>query len=474
MATLVNPHRRRFLGTSGRIALGSACALSLLGRLELAQAASPATGYRALVCVYLFGGNDSGNMVVPMTPSAYGSYAAARPSIALPREQLLPIRPTSGGQGIEWGLHPALPELATLFERGDAALVANLGPLVQPTTAEDFRQQRVPLPPELFSHVDQQAHSMSLGSETQALPGWGGRIADRLAERFADQRDRNGLPISISLAGSNAWQNGSAGGLYTLGSSGVTRLDASLRPGPSARWTTRRNAFDTLLALGQQDDSVFVREAASTTRRARDFAESVNAALAAVTLQTAFPTSGLGQSLRTIARVIGARQALGQSRQVFFVGIGGWDMHDNLIADHQNLLRIVSQALAAFQQATGELGVADAVTTFTMTDFGRNLNNNGDGSDHGWGGHSWVLGGGVAGGRFHGQINEYALGSSLDVGRGRIVPTTSIDQFGAGLAHWMGLAHGDLDAIFPNLRNFPPGLDGLFRAGAAPALSATG
>ncbi|MBS3959044.1 MAG: DUF1501 domain-containing protein, partial [Xanthomonadaceae bacterium] len=213
---------------------------------------------------------------------------------------------------------------------------------------------------------------------------------------------------------------------------------------------------------------------ASTTRRARDFAESVNAALAAVTLQTAFPTSGLGQSLRTIARVIGARQALGQSRQVFFVGIGGWDMHDNLIADHQNLLRIVSQALAAFQQATGELGVADAVTTFTMTDFGRNLNNNGDGSDHGWGGHSWVLGGGVAGGRFHGQINEYALGSSLDVGRGRIVPTTSIDQFGAGLAHWMGLAHGDLDAIFPNLRNFPPGLDGLFRAGAAPALSATG
>ncbi len=451
MSAPIDPARRRFLGTSSRIALGSACALATLGRLELAQAASRTSDYRALVCLYLYGGNDSYNMVVPRTASAHALYAAARPAIAMRREQLLPLEPGAGGMGIEWGLHPAMPELADLFHRGHAGLVANMGPLVVPTTADDYRQQRVPLPPELFSHVDQQAHSMSLGSEVEARPGWGGRLADRLAERLAANRDANGLPPSLSLSGANAWQNGSAGGLYTLGSTGVTRLDATLRSDPSARWTTRRDAFNALLDLGARDGSTFVRESARTTRRARDFAESVNAAIEQVSPATAFPATTLGSSMRTIARVIGARRALGQTRQVFFVGFGGWDTHDNMLEDHPILLSTVSQALGAFHRATVELGVADAVTTFTMTDFGRTLNNNGDGTDHGWGGHGWVLGGDVLGGRFHGAMNEYALGAATDVGRGRMVPTTSVDALAAAMSRWMGLEEHDVRELFPRL-----------------------
>lgn len=233
---------------------------------------------------------------------------------------------------------------------------------------------------------------MSLGSEVEARPGWGGKLADRLAERFAANRDANGLPIALSLSGANAWQNGSDGGLYTLGSTGVTRLDTTLRSDPSARWTTRRDAFNALLDLGERDASTFVRESSRATRRARDFAESVNAAIEPISPVTVFPSTTLGSAMRTIARVIGARRTLGQTRQVFFVGFGGWDTHDNMLEDHQTLLSSISQALGAFHAATVELGVADAVTTFTMTDFGRTLNNNGDGTDHGWGGHSWILG----------------------------------------------------------------------------------
>jgi uncharacterized protein (DUF1501 family) len=456
MATPIDPARRRFLGTSSRIALGSACALATLGRLELAQAASPSGDYRALVCLYLLGGNDSYNMVVPRDTGAHATYAKARPKLVVPREQLLPITPLSGGQGAAWGLHPAMPEMANLFGSGRAALLANVGPLMQPTSAEDYRQDRVPLPPELFSHVDQQAHSMSLGSETEQRPGWGGKLADRLAERFAANRDVNGLPTAFSLSGANAWQNGSDGGLYTLGSTGVTRLHSTLLT-PSARWTPRREAFNALLDLGESDKSTFVRESSRSTRRARDFAESVNAAIEPVLPKTVFPSTTLGSAMRTIARVIGGRSTLGQTRQVFFVGFGGWDTHDNMLEEHQALLSTISQALGAFHAATVELGVADAVTTFTMTDFGRTLNNNGDGTDHGWGGHSWVMGGDVVGGHFYGEMHEYALKSKRDVGRGRMVPTTAVDQLGATLARWMGLANGDAVEIFPRLPAFGSG-----------------
>lgn len=456
--------RRRFLARSARIALGSAAAWATLGRLQMVQAATPVGGedFRALVCVYLFGGNDSFNMVAPRTASAYGNYQAARPALAIPMGDLLPISPVSGAGGIDWGLHPAMTEMQSLFQSGRAGLLANVGPLVAPTSKDDFALGRVPLPPQLFSHVDQQAYSMTMGSEVESKSGWGAKIADRLAgSSFVDGL---AFPTSISLSGANMWQAGAADGVYTMGTNGPNRINDTLRGTSTwSRVIPRREAFYKLLDSAQRDGSALTREHARINRRALDFSEFAYNALEAVpALATPFPAAGenrLADSLLTVARTIAARKALGQTRQVFFVGFGGWDMHDNMLNDHTQLLRAVSQAISLFYQATVELGVSQQVTSFTMTDFGRTLNNNGDGTDHGWGGHSWLVGGDVVGGRIYGQMPELRLGSALDVGRGRLIPTTSIEQLGSTLARWFGLRYGDALEIFPNLQNFGSGAD---------------
>lgn len=451
--------RRRFLAGASRIALGSAAAMATLGQLQMAHAATrPTDKYKALVCVYLFGGNDAFNMVVPRTTSAYNTYQAARPALAIDQSTLLPISPTSGSGGINWGLNPSMPELRALFESGRASLIGNVGPLVTPTTKADYQARRVQLPPELFSHVDQQAYSMSMGSETAAKAGWGGRIADRL--QSAGFGSSMGLPIGLTLSGSNAWLSGSASGMYTLGSSGPNQLRSQLRTATDARGLARRTAFSQLLDAAQRDTSAFVREHGRTNRRAIDFSESVfNAINNSPAIATSFPTGRFGDTMRTVARTIAARGALGQQRQVFFVGLGGWDTHDGQPTSHPALLAQVSQGLSAFYNATVELGVSDSVTAFTMSDFGRTLNNNGDGTDHGWGSHSWVVGGDVMGRRIFGAMPDYALGSSLDVGRGRMIPTTPVEQIGSTFSRWFGLGLGDVNEIFPNIRNFGTGAD---------------
>jgi uncharacterized protein (DUF1501 family) len=222
----------------------------------------------------------------------------------------------------------------------------------------------------------------------------------------------------------------------------------------------RRTAFNQLLDAAQRDSSAFVREHGRMNRRAIDFSESVfNAINTVPALSTVFPTGRFGDTLRTVARTLAARGALGQRRQIFFVGIGGWDTHDGQPVDHPRLLTTISQGLAAFYNATVELGIARDVTTFTMSDFGRTLNNNGDGTDHGWGGHSWILGGDVVGRRIYGTMPDYALGSSQDVGRGRMIPTTPVEQVGSTMARWFGLGLSDVNEIFPNVRNFGRGGD---------------
>jgi uncharacterized protein (DUF1501 family) len=457
--------RRRFMLGAGRIALGSAAAMATMGQLQMVQAATrPVDKYKALVCIYLFGGNDSFNMVVPRSTAAYNTYQAARPALAVPQANLLSLTPTAGTGGVEWGLNPAMPELRTLFESGRAALIGNVGPLVTPTSKADYQARRVPLPPELFSHVDQQAYSMSMGGETSAKAGWGGRIADRL--QAAGYGSTGGLPIGLTMSGSNAWLAGASTGMYTLNGSGPTQLRSQLRTSTDARGLARRNAFNQLLDAAQRDSSAFVREHGRTNRRAIDFSESVFAAINGTpAITTPFPTDSqgrttrFGETLRTVARTIAARGALGQRRQIFFIGLGGWDTHDGQPTAHPALLTQVSQGLAAFYNATVELGVASDVTTFTMSDFGRTLNNNGDGTDHGWGGHSWIVGGDVVGRRFFGSMPEYALGSSLDVGRGRMIPTTPVEQLGSTLSRWFGLGLGDVSEIFPNVRNFGTGGD---------------
>ncbi|MFY2764385.1 DUF1501 domain-containing protein [Arenimonas sp. MALMAid1274] len=458
-----SPSRRRFLAQSAQIALGSAAAWATMGQLQLVQAATrpQPDDFRAMVCIYLFGGNDSFNMLVPRTASAYTQYQAARPALSIPQASLLPLNALSGTGGVDWGLHPAMAEMQALFNGGQAALLANVGPLVAPTTKATYQNRSVPLPPELFSHVDQQAYSLSMGSETAAKTGWGARIADRLGDYGLVSGE--GLPASISLSGSNMWQAGAGQGIYTMGSTGPSRINDTLRDSTWTRTIPRREAFYKLLDSAQRDASVFTREHARTSRRAIEFSEfAYNAINSAPAITTAFPTPSsnrLSDPLRTVARTIAARQALGQKRQVFFVGLGGWDTHDNLIVDHERLLGTLSAAMAAFYRATVELGVSEQVTTFTLSDFGRTLNNNGDGSDHGWGGHSWMLGGDVVGRKIYGQVAEMRLGSDLDVGRGRMIPTTAIEQLGSTMARWFGLRYGDAMEIFPNLRNFGTGAD---------------
>ena len=456
--------RRRFLAQSSQIALGSAAAWATLGQLQMVQASEldDPDNYRALVCIYLFGGADSFNMVVPRSTAAYANYQAARPALSIAQASLLPISPLSGDGGVQWGLHPALSEIQAMFESGKAGLLANVGPLIAPTTKATYTARSVPLPPELFSHVDQQAYSMSMGSETAARAGWGGKIADRMAA--SGLLHGAGLPTSISLSGTNMWQGGASDGIYTMGSGGPTRINDTLRPTQTwSRVVPRRDAFYKLLDAAKRDASLFTREHARISQRALDFSEfAFNALNDAPAILTPFPVAGqnrLADTLKTVARTIAARRTLGQKRQIFFVGLGGWDTHDNMLPDHERLLRTLSEASAAFYNATVELGVSDKVTTFTMTDFGRTLNNNGDGTDHGWGGHSWIIGGDVVGRRIYGQMPEMRLGSDQDVGRGRMIPTTAIEQLGSTLSRWFGLRQGDAMDIFPNLRNFGTGAD---------------
>lgn len=454
--------RRRFLAQSARIALGSAAAYATLGRLQMVQAASvqPPEDYRALVCIYLFGGADSFNMVVPRTDSAYANYQAARPALSVTQANLLPISPLSGDGGISWGLHPAMTEMQQLFEAGHAGLLANVGPLVAPTTKAAYQARSVPLPPELFSHVDQQAYSMSMGSETAARAGWGGQIADRLAD--SGLLVGSGLPTSISMSGTNMWQGGASDGIYTMGSGGPSRINDTLRPGNTwTRTIPRREAFYKLLDAAKRDSSLFTREFARISQRSLDFSEFAYQSLAnAPPITTPFPVAGqnrLADTLMTVARTISARHALGQRRQIFFVGLGGWDTHDNMLPDHERLLRTLSQASAAFYNATVELGVSDKVTTFTMTDFGRTLTENSDGgTDHAWGNHLFVLGSRVDGGALRGNFPNLDLDATQDStdARGRWIPTTTVDQYAYDLALWMGATGspttGELAQIFPN------------------------
>lgn len=415
-------------------------------RFYLAHAlAAPATDYRALVCVFLFGGNDSFNMVVPRSAAEYGVYSNSRQNLAVARDVLLPIQPLTS-DGAQYGLHPGMPGIRDLFEGGRAAVVANLGPLIQPTTRDQYLNRSVPLPPQLFSHNDQQDQWNTLRGRAAIQTGWAGRIADALASETLAQQ----IALNISLNGTTPFQAGANTLPYTIGTTGAP-IYFGMSTAPEER--ERRAAFEALLA--QNWPSIFARAFARVNRRALDTADLVNSALAlAPTLATPFPASRLAQQLAMVARLIAVRDALDMSRQIFFVAAGGFDTHDNQVADQPDLLTDVSASIAAFHAATVELGVASQVTAFTQSDFGRTLTSNGDGTDHGWGGHQLVVGDGVRGRDIYGSMPRLEIGGPDDAGAGRIVPTSSVDQFAATLAKWFGVADAQLNAVAPNLPNF--------------------
>jgi uncharacterized protein (DUF1501 family) len=438
--------RRRFIQSSA-LGVAGATFAHLPGAVHAQLLGSNAafTDYKALVCVFLFGGNDSFNMVVPRSDAEYAVYANSRQNLAVARDVLLPIQPVTN-DGALYGLHPLMTGIRDLFEAGRAAVVANLGPLIQPTTRDQYLNRSVPLPPQLFSHNDQQDQWQTLRGQGSVRTGWAGRIADALAPQTLAQQ----IALNISLNGTTPFQAGLDTLPYTIGTTGAP-VYFGMTTAPEDR--DRRSAFESLLA--ENWPSIFARAFARVHRRALDTADLVNAALAlAPALTTLFPASRLAQQLAMVAKLIAVRDELDMSRQIFFVAAGGFDTHDRQADDQPDLLADVSASIAAFHAATVELGVATQVTTFTQSDFGRTLTSNGDGTDHGWGGHQLVVGDAVRGRDIFGVMPRLEIGGPDDAGAGRIVPTISVDQFAATLAKWFGVADAQLDAIAPNLRNF--------------------
>lgn len=436
-----NYTRRRFLSHSSVVGFGAAASMHSLGKLAYASSHGD---YKALVCILLAGGIDSFNVLVP-NDGRHADYAAFRSDLSLPLGDLLALDYT-GAAGETYGLHPALDPVRTLFDQGSLAFVANVGTLADPTDKVSYQNGTVRLPLGLFSHSDQIAQWQTSVPDRRIATGVGGRMGDVIVASSG----ASAATLNVSTAGTNLFQTGGTVGSYAIDATDGVRTVAGYGDGGAEVFTT---GLDTLLAAAYGEP--FRRTYASRFRNAIDLGTDFKAALdAAPTLNTTFGAGPLSASLAQIARVISVRGSLGAHRQTFFVTVGGWDHHDDVIPLQAEMLPGIGAGLAEFHQAMTELGVADAVTTFTISDFGRTLTSNGKGSDHGWGGHQLVMGGAVRGRDVFGAYPSLVPDNALDVGRGRYIPTTSVDEYYAELALWFGIAPADLEIVLPNVRRF--------------------
>ncbi len=438
--------RRHFLYQANCAAVGTASLFSSLLTLRLTAgtvSATPLTGYKAMICLFLSGGNDSFNMLVPRNSDAYGEYAKIRDSLALANSALLPIQSDQQAYG-EFGIHPNLPILQTLYRQGNAAFVSNVGTLVEPTTLQQYENKSTKLPLGLFSHSDEQLHWQTLVPQVRGSgpKGWTGRMADVMA-----QANINGtIGMNVSLSGTNVLQAGRTTVPYVTGTNGSVQLTEYVDDPTSAL------AVDSFLS--QNYRNLYQKTLSAANRSSIDTAIAFESATNAVTLTETFPQTQTGGRLKAIARILAARHTLGMNRQVFFLRRGGWDHHNEVQEQQAGLFAELNDAISAFWKELGHLGLQDDVVLFTASDFGRTLTSNGRGSDHAWGGNHFVIGGNLNGGRIYGQYPILAAGGPQDVGRGRLLPTTSVDAYGAELATWFGAPRQELSTIFPNADNF--------------------
>ena len=466
---LLQPHlhtRRAFLRRAGQLAMTGTALPMALNLAALGEAAafnvspSDPNDYKALVCVFLYGGNDYANTVVTYDDPSYNQYSSIRGGgagqsaggIALAKSDLAatlltPNVPLAGAR--QYALHPAMSGLAALFNAGRAAVQLNVGPLVVPLTRAQYNNSNrnaYPLPPKLFSHNDQQSIWQSSSPEGSTI-GWGGNLGD-----LALSSNSNSLFTCISVTGNAVFLSGDSALAHQVSTSGAVAINGASRALYGS--ATAQAALRSLVTATRSHP--FETESNRIVQRSIAAEGQITAALAgAPALTTTFDsTNALATQLKMVARLIGARAALGTTRQVFLVSLGGFDLHDNLVDNHPGLLAKVGGALKSFHDATVELGVAQQVTAFTASDFGRTLSINGDGSDHGWGSHHFVVGGAVKGQRFYGTAPAVAVNGPDDVGQGRLLPTTSVDQFAATLARWFGVAESDLPTVVPRIGNF--------------------
>jgi uncharacterized protein (DUF1501 family) len=437
--------RRRFLAQANCAAVGSASLFSSLLSLRLTAGAvsgGPLTGYKSLICLFLSGGNDSFNMLMPRQQAAYDEYATVRSTIAHPLANLLPI--TSTGQSYsEFGLHPDLPFLKTLYDQNNAAFVSNVGTMIEPVSLRQYKAKSKPLPVGLFSHLDERMHWQTFVPQVRGAgpKGWAGRVQECMSQANAT----GSISMNISLSGNNVLQTGPTSVPYITDSGGAVQLtEYGIDP-------TSQLAIDNIFS--QQYKNLYQSTFAEAHQKYTT-AMAFKNAVTPIALTETFPNTQTGNRLKTIAKVMAARGTLSMDRQIFFINRGGWDNHDKVLAKQSNLFTELNDAIQAFWTELGHLGLQDDVVLFTASDFGRKLTSNGTGSDHAWAGNHFVIGGGVNGGKIYGQYPILATGGPFDIGRGRLLPTTSVDSYGAELASWFGVPSSELSTVFPNAKNF--------------------
>ncbi len=452
--------RRKFLGQSACSGLSLAGLVSTMGTLRLFNASlsaqTPQPDYKALVCLFMYGGNDANNMFIPYDIESYNNYQAARGILALPRENLLPLTVSNAEAGLEYAFHPNMGLLQSVFNSGKAAVVGNVGTLVAPLTKAEYQSGGAAVPPYLFSHNDQQVQWQTSVPDSPKKVGWGGRLSDLLATLNSGSQ----ISMNVSLAGNNFFQVGGESFQYHVtpqGSLGLINYDETWQPNPPMYQAMSDN-------LGQSYSHLFEAEYAQVLNRAISNDTLLKSVLAGIPEYTdKFPNAVDAQGgltpiagqLRMILRMIDARAALGMHRQIYFCAMGGFDTHDDQLDDHDALMHVFSDAVHDFYQATVDLGYSQEVTLFTASDFNRTFSTNGKGSDHAWGSHQLVVGGAVDGGKLYGNMPMYQIGGPDDTGsRGSWIPTTSVDEYSATLAKWFGVSENDMSMVLPNIGRF--------------------